>query len=400
MREATVALRGLTLAIDDAELEAAGLDAAIRRLVQDTAMRLDARPEVDVAESASTSDNGDVIAAVRAVLDHLERDGRATVLRLLVRPAGGDVSIEAHVDVPPRAERPSARVGDLAAAVGEFGATLEVHDGAEEIVVRVAVPAALEGRRTAAAALRGEREWAAALVAALPDPFIVSTEDLRLVEVSDRFVALTGWSRAELLGAPPGELPYWPVEDREAVRAVALGLNDEGAHDVEMTIACRDARRLDVIASAQLVQDPRAERRLQLVTFKDITARRAAERRLRDESALNRAVAGVMREPLFHTREGVVTTVNEAFCQLLGYPAERLVGATRPYFFLPPEGVDEATVYARQLAEVGYAEADLVVVRADGSRILVRARGTVVRGEDGSDLGRVQTAEYLSTVDA
>ncbi len=119
-------------------------------------------------------------------------------------------------------------------------------------------------------ALHNERSWNAALVSGFPHPFVVCTLDLRLVEVSDRFVRLTGWSRSELLGAPAGELPHWPPESRAGLRRLASSVVAARERTVEAEIVCRDGRRLRVSVTACVVRDPRGDRELRLVTYTEI----------------------------------------------------------------------------------------------------------------------------------
>lgn len=257
----------------------------------------------------------------------------------------------------------------------------------------VLADAHIRAHRALDEALRNERSWNAALVAGFPDPFVVTTDDLRVVEVSDGFVEATGWTRAELLGAAPGHLPHLSAEQQAAIRERWQSPDDDHrTYTTDERLICRDGRELDVLASVRHVRDPRGQRALRLVTFKDISDRRATERSLRAERDISQAITRVMRDAYLQTLDGVVVQVNEAFCAMTGYTRAQLVGAQRPYFFFPPDGLARAFAFADAVEREGQATARLSVRRADGLLFEADAVGVAVVDADGERLGRVISA--------
>lgn len=284
LTQATASLRHLTRVIHDDALEAAGLEAAVQRIVHTVAARAGLEATVHVDDDVCGDANTMVLAVVRELTANVERHARADRLEVTVRRRGAGVSVVVQDD----GRGLVAQELSAAQAAGHLGhaalrrrvaqmhgtVTIDAAPGTGTRVEVLLADADVRARRALEQALRHERGWNAALVAGFPDPFVVSTPELRLVEVSDRFVELTGFTRAELLAAPAGDLPYWPPEDRAAIRAFAAGLNHELEHEVRFEIVCKDGRRLDVLATASIVADPRGGRRLQLITFKDLTDRR------------------------------------------------------------------------------------------------------------------------------
>ncbi|PTL58673.1 ATP-binding protein [Paraconexibacter algicola] len=291
LRAATASLRDLTRVVHDEALQAAGLEAAVRRLVDDTARRADLEATVGVDAGAAGAANPLVLAVVRELVGNVERHAAATCLDVTVERHGTAVSIVVQDDGR------GLRLQDLgtAQAAGHLGhaalrrrveqlhgsLTVDARPGAGTRVEVVLADADVRAHRALEQALRHERGWNAALVAGFPDAFVVATPDLRLVEVSDRFVELTGFTRAELLAAPAGDLPYWPPEHRAAIRRIATDLSADLEHETRYDIATKDGRRVDVLATASVVVDPRGGRRLHLVTFKDLST----GTELRDELA-------------------------------------------------------------------------------------------------------------------
>jgi two-component system, LuxR family, sensor histidine kinase DctS len=112
-----------------------------------------------------------------------------------------------------------------------------------------------------------------------------------------------------------------------------------------------------------------------LLLSKDNSRRLKAERDLADALAFRKAmedslVTGLRARDLV----GRITYVNPAFCQMTGYSATELVGATSPQPYWPPELVDEyqqrqAVRFAGQMpSRDGY---ESVFVRKDGTRFPV-----------------------------
>ncbi|WP_354701936.1 hypothetical protein DSM112329_02278 [Paraconexibacter sp. AEG42_29] len=408
--DATHALRGLTFVANDDALQAAGLESAVRRIVADAAARAGLQTTVQVDPGLDGTLGPVVLPIVRELVSNVERHAAASELRVALVRQSGAVVIEVGDDgrgVTRSRLHDAVRDGHLGISglrrrVAGLHGTIDIdgRPGAGTDVRVVLADEEIRAQRAVEDALRNEREWNAALVAGFPDPFVVTTVDMRVVDVSDRFVATTGWSRAELLAAGPGQLPYIEPEAADEVRERAVRRSGEREYESEEVLVCRDGRRLDVIASVHNVRDPRGQRALRLVTFKDISARRATERQLREERDLSTAFRRIMREAYMQTLDGVIVDVNDALCALLGFSREDLIGAERPYFFFPREGLPDAFAFATGVEEQGQAEATLQVRRADGVVIEVAVVGVAVRAANGRRLGRMLSVRAAGPVPA
>jgi PAS domain S-box-containing protein len=408
LAEATAALRNLTLVVHDDALEAAGFEAAVQRIVQDAASRASLEVEVDVDPSIDGEIGSALLPMLRELVTNVERHAAATRLRVEVRSNSSIVTLlveDDGVGIRQAALAEAARSGHLGHVglrrrVEDLSGTLRIDTRLGEgtaVTVRLQ-PAAIAARRAVEETLRHEREWNATLVAGFPDPFVVIDDELRVLEVSDRFLSLTGWSRADLLGAPPGALPHLNAAELPEIRAVMLAREKWVDYSFEGEVQRRDGRLLQVIISVRWVRDPRGGRALRLATFKDISERQRVERALRSERDLSMAIRTAMQEPFLQTHEGVVIAVNEAFCALTGYTEAELIGAVRPYFFIRTARMGEAFTYAARLDAEGLAEADLLALRSDGEEIPIHVRGVTVRDEDGVAIGRVQTVHPLQAL--
>ena len=107
-------------------------------------------------------------------------------------------------------------------------------------------------------------------------------------------------------------------------------------------------------------------------------ARRAAVQAPQgDDDAARRVLAG-LPDGLVLLDGGRVASVNRAFCDLVGYGRDELVGAAPPFPFWPPEHKHELERWQAQLP-AGEARAEqLTLLHRDGSRVPVLVAGSPV----------------------
>jgi diguanylate cyclase (GGDEF)-like protein/PAS domain S-box-containing protein len=152
---------------------------------------------------------------------------------------------------------------------------------------------------------------------------ILITENGRFVAGNDAYVELTGYTRSEL-EALPSLIELAPPEDRERLRASLSTRLAGGAAPPRYTsaIITKSGTRVEVeVAIHQMTS-----RRSQLLTLvSDISERRRAEHAEREietrfRTLFQQAQAGMA----FTSLDGRITTVNPAFCELVGYSDEEL----------------------------------------------------------------------------
>jgi two-component system sensor histidine kinase DctS len=123
--------------------------------------------------------------------------------------------------------------------------------------------------------------------------------------------------------------------------------------------------------------------------WRDIARRLVAEGALHQQMAFrtameNSLVTGLRARDL----EGRVTYVNPAFCQIVGLPAEELVGKAPPMPYWAPEAMDEYQQrFAAVLAGNVTPQFETVFQRSDGERIPVLIFEAPLIGSDGRQTG-------------
>jgi len=126
-----------------------------------------------------------------------------------------------------------------------------------------------------------------------------------------------------------------------------------------------------------------------LALWGHISRRLEAEGALRQQMTFrtameNSLVTGLRARDL----EGRITYVNPAFCQIVGYPAEELIGRLPPMPYLAPEEMNEyQTRLASILAGTGTPQFETIFIRPNGDRVPVLVFEAPLLDNDGKQTG-------------
>ncbi len=227
--------------------------------------------------------------------------------------------------------------------------------------------------------------------------------DGRWLRVNRALCRLTGWSEAEMLARTfqgithPDDLQA----DLELLARTLAGEIDD--YQMEKRYLTRDGAAIWVLLSVALVRDERGEPRHLVGQVQDISARKQAEERLRAaeaEARLQRdraqTIVSAMHEGYGLTVNGEIAAVNEAWCTMVGYSAQELIGLRPPYPFWPDnQHAALAGTVARIRAENG-GTCEAEFVRRDGTRFDAEITARQAFGADGEAIGFVNTLRDVS----
>lgn len=176
------------------------------------------------------------------------------------------------------------------------------------------------------------------MVDAAPVGICVTTEDARFESVNEAYCAIYGYNAEELIGQSFTKVV--PKNQEEAwLRAHVRFL--EGKQDTrgEFTVVDRQGRQRIVLAdSTRTTGEDGKPRKITFVL--DITERKRNEEALRgSEDRLMKIFETAPLGICITNQQGLLETVNDAYCKLYGYTTEELIG--QPFTkVVPPNQVD------------------------------------------------------------
>lgn len=254
-------------------------------------------------------------------------------------------------------------------------------------------------QRDAAQAEVAQREHELSVIVRSVQELIFRTDAAgRLTFVNARWQAATGLPTAQIVGRRFAEL----VEPTRQADAVELFAPGPGARTAQLQFSGGGGRRFDVALTPLLDGDT-------VVGFAgsavDVTAREAAQARLRAELAFSALLVDTMPLPVsLLDREGCYVTVNRAWEDLTGRHRDQVIGR-RARDQLPPEEAAVHDAHDRKLLteggqvryEVGYTPRDgsrrqLAIVKAAVPDAVGRFAGILVCVTDISEIREAERA--------
>ncbi|TBL68334.1 CHASE domain-containing protein [Hafnia alvei] len=169
-----------------------------------------------------------------------------------------------------------------------------------------------------------------ALVAKNTSNAVIITDVNRLIVwVNEGFERITGFSKTEVLGLSPGQLLQCPHTDKDVAAAMKIALDAGEAFTGEIVNRSKSGQEYWI----ELEIQPRYNEKNELIGFmaieSDISERKATYQRL--EAALRENDALLSTLDLHGIisaadSNGLVTEVNDAFCNISGYQREEVIG--------------------------------------------------------------------------
>jgi PAS domain S-box-containing protein len=281
-------------------------------------------------------------------------------------------------------------------ALESFGATVSggrlveamalCSDGREiPVEVAISVAAVPEGkifvghlrditeRRRADQTLRDSEEQYRGIFNASTDALVLRAADFRIVDVNAAYEAMSGYSRAEVLGVnrvlanPPEVVPTILALHEKAIAGEPIALDTE--------LVRRDGRRYDLELRGVPIQH-RGQPHV-LYIGRDITQAKRAERALRDSEEQYRAIFNASADALvLRDADYRAVEVNPAYTTMSGYTREEVMASDQVLTQSDP------TVRAHHRAQHELAVAgqelrfEVTATRKDGSTLQGEVRGT------------------------
>jgi PAS domain S-box-containing protein len=178
--------------------------------------------------------------------------------------------------------------------------------------------------------------------------------DGRLLDVSDRWLALMGYERHEVIGRLSADF-LTPASQAYARDVVLPAFFRDGCCDrIEYQFVRRDGTAIDVLLSAVLERDVNGATARSLAVLEDVTATRLLEAELgRTHAHLDAVVDNTPALVGYWDRDAVTRFVNRDFQAAVGLPTDRLIGQPLHEIFATIDAVGYATLQPRIDAVLG-----------------------------------------------
>ena len=178
--------------------------------------------------------------------------------------------------------------------------------------------------------------------------------DGRILNVSDRWLALMGYEREEVVGRASSDF-LTPASQARARDVVLPAFFRNGRCDrVEYQFVRRDGAIVDVLLSAVLERDENGATARSLAVLEDVTATKALQKELgRTHAHLDAVVDNMPALVGYWDRDLVTRFVNRDFQAAMGLPTDRLIGIRLGEIFSGIDAVGYATLEPRIEAVLG-----------------------------------------------
>jgi PAS domain S-box-containing protein len=239
-----------------------------------------------------------------------------------------------------------------------------------------AVRAAAELERARAdEALRASEEQYRAVFNASADGLTLRDADFRVVDVNPALLAMTGFTRPEVIGST--RMLFTPPEDHDATRGLFERELRGAASQYETEAVRKDGTRFWVEVQGVPLQY-RGKPHV-FVIARDITARRRSEQALRASEEQYRAIFNASVDGLLlWDGDHRIVDANEAFLSMHGYRRDELIGETHPVF-IPPNLQRECAVLLPKVLAGTPCRIEGRTQRKDGTAFDVEIHGIPVQ---------------------
>ncbi|WP_436535768.1 PAS domain S-box protein [Actinoplanes sp. HUAS TT8] len=200
--------------------------------------------------------------------------------------------------------------------------------------------------------LRDERDYIRSVLDSLREGVLTAAADGQILHATPRWCEITGYAASDVLGLRP-PYPWWPPERRSMMAELMdTTLCTPGAREIDTCIVRADGTRVDVLLTVCPVP-ARDGQVMRLVTYRDLTERKAAEaerQRMSDQVDHFFEMSGDLL--CIVDRDGYFQRLNPAWERTLGFTLGELM--SRPYLeFVHPDDAERTYADARQMLAAG-----------------------------------------------
>src|SRR5688500_4763877 len=227
---------------------------------------------------------------------------------------------------------------------------------------------------SAETARRARQEPSRALSDAAADALVLRDAEFRIVDVNPAYVALSGFSREEVLGRQ--HVVANPPETEARIRALHARALAGEAVMIETQRVPKGGAPLDIELRGVPIEHKGAPHVLYI--GRDISERKRAEERLRASEEQYRSIFNAASDALvLRDEQARVVDVNPAFLEMSGFTREEVISGQR-WFFAGPEQAARAKEMHRRVIAGESVDFEVQGTRKDGARLQVEMRAVPI----------------------
>ena len=250
-------------------------------------------------------------------------------------------------------------------------------------------------RKRAEEALRESEEWYRTLfVEALDGICLVDAETGLIIDCNQALTALVGRDKAELIGQPQTIL-HPPAEDNEPFSPTfKQHLGDQAGQILDTQVVTRTGEIKEVAIRARTLN--LAGKKVMQGLFRDITAQKRAEEKLKDAKALLDSALSAITDVFYvFDVSGKFLIWNEAFTRVTGYSDQEL-SSKQPTDFFSGQDVQRMSEAIERIWKDGSTQQEANFVIKDGTQLPYEFTGSILRDGAGNPIGFSGTGRDLT----
>ncbi len=246
--------------------------------------------------------------------------------------------------------------------------------------------------------LKAEKEFSENLISSMNEGLIVVTTDNKITSINPAFSKMTGYTQEELIEAEL-PFPFWAPEHYDTCYSFYNKLLKENVYKPYETYYKRkNGERFPVHITTSQIKDKEGKVKALFATVQDITERVKSQNEIRlAKDYLENLISSLQEGIVVTNLDYEIIKVNPAFCKMLGYTENELLGLKSPYPFSPPEIRDEVNHRIRKF-EKGelQTEFESVYIHKKGHRFPISATASPIFDSEGKKVAYFGTVQDIT----
>ncbi|OFX19355.1 MAG: hypothetical protein A2V77_19170 [Anaeromyxobacter sp. RBG_16_69_14] len=231
--------------------------------------------------------------------------------------------------------------------------------------------------------LRQAQNYTRGLIEASVDALLTVDADLKVTDVNEQTIRITGYSREELVGSP---FPDYFTDPERASEGVHKTLAEGVVTNYVLALRSKDGSETLVSFNASVFRDTEGRVRGIFASARDITSQRRLEDKLRQAQNYTRGLIESSVDAMVTVDPDlVISDVNEQMVKLTQVPKETLIGSRFDRYFTEPS---RAASGVRQTLNEGYVtNYELTLRKPDGHEAVVSFNASIFKDPEGNVRG-------------